>query len=42
MYKMSEGGNQWHTVRDRAESAYKSDEQIAREGAQQARPAVVQ
>ena len=31
MYKMSEGGNGWHTVRDRDEKSFKSDDQIARE-----------
>tara|TARA_B110001452_G_scaffold262977_1_gene263760 strand:- start:282 stop:1205 length:924 start_codon:yes stop_codon:yes gene_type:complete len=31
MYKMSEGGNGWHTVRERDEKSFKSDDQIARE-----------
>ena len=30
-YKMSEGGNGWHTVQDREEKAFKSADQIARE-----------
>ena len=34
MYKMSEGGNFSHAMRDREESAFKSAEQIAREAAQ--------
>ena len=35
MYKMSDGGNSWHKVGQRDEAKYKSEEQIAREGAQQ-------
>eukprot|EP00965_Chrysotila_dentata_P156726 5178248-Pleurochrysis_carterae.AAC.2 len=35
MYKMSEGGNQWHTVKNRDPKAFKSAEQIAREDAHQ-------
>ena len=31
MYKMSEGGNGWHKVRERDEKSFKSDDQIARE-----------
>jgi cysteine-rich PDZ-binding protein len=34
MYKMSEGGNGWHTVRDRDEKSFKSPDQIAREESQ--------
>lgn len=31
---VSEGGNQWHTVRPRDEASFKSEQQITREGAQ--------
>ena len=34
MYKMSEGGNGWHTVKDRDEKSFKSPDQIAREESQ--------
>ena len=31
VYKMSEGGNSWHTVRERDPKSFKSAEQIERE-----------